>query len=230
MAIECNACNAIVIPKKDIAIGWVVFWVIVFWPAAIIYAITRQPVQCPSCGGKVYGNSAPSDLQDINLIPQQETHSKATENSGSGKVKHRPALQTKAAKTKTRSFSRREFKVAIVGESHYLRTLRRAKDSVKDYNGTGYINVILAREPANKFDENAIKVMTTDLETIGYLSRAKAKRYQKAFDVWANEGYLIKCQAKLVGGTKEKKNIGAWLDLETPKTIESAFQNRRAPK
>ena len=101
---------------------------------------------------------------------------------------------------------------------------------MKDYRGAGYIDVILAREPDNPFDGNAIKVMTADLEIIGYLSRDNAKRYQKAFDVWANEGYLIKCQAKLVGGTKEKKNIGAWLDLETPKTIESAFQNRRAPK
>ena len=77
MAIECNACNATVIPKKDIAIGWVIFWVIVFWPAAIIYVVTRQPIQCPSCGAKVYGDTNPSDRQDINLRSRNKrTHSR----------------------------------------------------------------------------------------------------------------------------------------------------------
>ena len=230
MAIECNACNATVIPKKDIAIGWVIFWVIVFWPAAIIYVVTRQPIQCPSCGAKVYGDTNPSDRQDTSLCPQQKGRPGTPKKASPDKPQDSPKPPVKDNGTKTRSFGMREFNLDIVGESHYLRTLQQVKSSVKDYRGAGYIDVILAREPDNPFDGNAIKVMTTDLETIGYLSRAKAKRYQKAFDVWANEGYLIKCQAKLVGGTKEKKNIGAWLDLETPKTIESAFQNRRAPK
>ena len=146
------------------------------------------------------------------------------------KVKHSPESETNADKHKSRSFSRRDFKLAIVGESHYLNTLQQAKKSVKDYAGVGYINVFLAREPDNKFDENAIKVMTTDLKTIGYLSRAKAKRYQTAFSLWEKAGYLIKCQAKLIGGDKKKKNIGAWLDLDTPKTIEYKFHNPRTRK
>ena len=219
MLMECISCNTKVVPKKSIANEWVIFWVVVFFPVAILYAITRKPEKCPNCGTKVVCNVNRSDGQDEISGLQEEISAE------SGKQ-----LNLAEAEHKTRSFSRRDFKLAIVGESHYLPTLRKAKGSVKDYAGAGYINVILSREPDNPYDENAIKVMTTDLETIGYLSRAKAKRYQTAFNLWEDEGYVIKCQAKLIGGDKRKKNIGAWLDLATPKTIESAFHSRRTRK
>ena len=79
---------------------------------------------------------------------------------------------------KTRSFKTRDFSLGIVGESHYQKTLTNAKRNSKDYGGISYINAVLSLEPENQYDQNAIVVATEQSETIGYLSRDDAKRYQ----------------------------------------------------
>ena len=132
-------------------------------------------------------------------------------------------------KLKTRAFSTRAFDLPIVGESSYQNALSRAMQGVKDYAGAGYIKAILAREPDNKYDANAVKVMTEDLETIGYLSRENAKNYQAAIELWEGAGYLIHCKARLSGGGRSK-NIGAWLDLGPPNMLEATFHNPKTRK
>lgn len=52
--VECGRCKTNVVPQKKTSIGWIIFWVIIFWPAAIIYALTRKDVSCPRCGANVY--------------------------------------------------------------------------------------------------------------------------------------------------------------------------------
>lgn len=131
---------------------------------------------------------------------------------------------------KSRSFGTEDFSMPIVGESHYLDALRRAKTSVKDYAGTGYIYVHLKREPENPYDSDAIKVMNDQDETLGYLSRTNAQKYQQAFELWECQRYAIRCKAKLVGGERGRPNIGAWLDLAPPKEIVERFHNPRMRK
>ena len=133
------------------------------------------------------------------------------------------------AKVKIRALGTRDFALPIVGESHYQDALRRAKAGAKDYAGAGYIKIILAREPDNRFDPNAVKVMTDDLATIGYLSRDNAVKYGPSIERWKSQGYLVRCEAKLSGGTKGKKTIGAWLDLAEPEEIAGTFDARRNP-
>ena len=139
-----------------------------------------------------------------------------------------PPLESKAVKT--RSFNTRAFSLGIVGESHYRKTLSNAKRSVKDYNGVAYINVILTLEPDNQYDPNAIVVTTEQLKTIGYLSRDDAKLYREAFELWASTGRSIRCQAKLVGEEGRKKDIGAWLDIDTPEAIVATFHDPKTRK
>ena len=129
--------------------------------------------------------------------------------------------------TKRRSFSTRDFEVPIVGESHYQRELLRAKASVKSYEGISYIEAILVREPDNKFDPNAVKVMTAESQTIGYLSRENAVRYGAALALWEDIGYQVKCRAKL-SAARQGKSVGAWLDLEAPEVISSTFRKQRS--
>ena len=140
------------------------------------------------------------------------------------KYESQQATKVKSEPT-TRSFSTRDFDLPIVGESHYQRPLSIAKKAVKDYNGKGYISVILAREPDNKYDTNAVKVMTEGMDTIGYLSRKNAKRYQEALELWEGEGYHVRCQAVLAGGVGSKTSIGAWLDLAQPEDIKAKFES-----
>ena len=132
---------------------------------------------------------------------------------------------------KTRVFSTRDFDLEIVGESNYQDALRQAQGEVKDYGGKAYITAIILREPENRFDSGAVKVMNGRLETIGYLSRETAAKYGQAFELWEAEGYSLRCQAVLVGGTGRRKSIGAWLDLATPaEAIELTFHDARTRK
>ena len=131
---------------------------------------------------------------------------------------------------KTRNFTTRDFSLPIVGESHYQANLGRTKKSLKDYGGTAYTYVHLQREPNNKDDANAIKVMNESDQTLGYLSREDAVRYNPALELWESKGYLIRCQAMLAGGTEEKPSIGAWLDLREPDAIEATFHNPETRK
>ena len=130
---------------------------------------------------------------------------------------------------KTRVFSTRDFDVAVVGESNYQDALRRSKREVKDYDGKAYITAIVVREPDNKFDSGAVKVMNGRLETIGYLSRPVAAKYGESIELWEAEGYSLRCQAVLAGGTGKRKNIGAWLDLASPDTLKRTFHEVQSP-
>ena len=139
-------------------------------------------------------------------------------------------LTPEAKAIKTRTFKTRDFSLGIVGESHYQKTLANAKRNAKDYKGVAYINVNLSLEPENQYDQNAIIVTTEQLETIGYLSREDAKRYNEAFNLWASTGRSIQCQAKLIGGKAHKKQIGAWLDIDTPDVIVATFHDPKTRK
>ena len=150
----------------------------------------------------------------------------ATDKARGAGIGARPGLNSRS-----RAFNTRDFSVEIVGESNYQPALKKARESVKDYAGTGYIKAVLAREPANQYDENAIVVMTDTMDTIGYLKRDLASEYQPAFALWEGAGYLLHCQAKLVNGRRGRRDIiGAWLDLATPKDIESVFHDPNTRK
>ena len=127
-------------------------------------------------------------------------------------LKHDAAERDKAEawkELKTRVFSTRDFAVEIVGESNYQDALRRSQGEVKDYGGKAYITAIVVREPENRFDTCAVKIMNGRLETIGYLSRETAAKYGQPIELWEAEGYSLRCQAVLVGGTGRRKSIGA---------------------
>ena len=131
---------------------------------------------------------------------------------------------------KTRVFSTRDFSVDIVGESNYQDALRNSSDGVKDYSGSAYITAVIAREPDNPYDSGAVKVMNGQLETVGYLARKLAAIYGPAIELWEANGYHIRCQAKLSGGEGKRRNIGAWLDLDTPEAIEAKFHDSSSRK
>ncbi len=138
------------------------------------------------------------------------------------------AEQTKQAEAwkelNTRVFSTRDFDLEIVGESNYQDALRRSKREAKDYGGRAYITAIVVREPDNKFDSAAVKVMNGRLETIGYLRREVAATYGESIELWETEGYSLRCEAVLVGGTGTRESIGAWLDFASPDTLKLTFQ------
>ncbi len=119
-----------------------------------------------------------------------------------------------------------DYVVPIAGESHYMAALKRAKGLAEDEDGKSVVTIVLQREPDNQFDKNAIKVFAViggQLEAVGYLSRDTAVEYRDAVEMWEAKGYYVSCKGALFGGTKQKPNIGVWLDLPNPEDVEEEY-------
>ena len=121
------------------------------------------------------------------------------------------------------------YSVPIVGESHYMAALKRAKRVALDEDDKSVITMVIQREPDNQFDKNAIKVCALigeALEAVGYFGRDTAEEYRDSVGLWEASGYYVSCKGALFGGTKGKPNIGVWLDLPDPDGIEEEYEKQ----
>ncbi len=92
--------------------------------------------------------------------------------------------------------------LGAVGESHYQPALRRAA------RGGRLCWATLLPEPDNPFDSNAVVVQIGG-ETVGYLTRSDARRYQRRLLALARG---LDVPAKLIGGEWGKPSFGVLLD------------------
>ncbi len=114
----------------------------------------------------------------------------------------------------------RGYFVQVVGESHYQDTLRALRaDSASEPNQT----VILSPEPENPHDTNAVAVTTFKADTIGYLAREEAARYQPTLLELRRRGLVAICSAKFHWPRDDARNISVYLDLESPMAVAAEF-------
>lgn len=101
-----------------------------------------------------------------------------------------------------------DFGQEIVGESNYFKILARCfKAGRQDTSGKrSYITVSLVLENHNKYDKNAVAVVS-DFGTVGYLPRADAKLYRKLHG--NNETHTTDAVIYSRDGTK----FGVWIDV-----------------
>jgi hypothetical protein len=98
-----------------------------------------------------------------------------------------------------------EFKLAIVGESHYQAALEKVcgpHDKAADERGLG----VFVEEPArlilddsNPYDQNAVRVELRG-EPVGYLSRGDAKAYRQYLQRQGAPTVVGLCMAQIRGG------------------------------
>jgi hypothetical protein len=105
----------------------------------------------------------------------------------------------------------------VVGESHYQEALRQtAAISTPGEHGRRSFTAVLAAEPSNPYDPNAIAVFSPRGK-IGYLSRDCALDYAEVFAEIKRRGYQGGgCQAYLIGGEPGKPSYGVTLRLADP--------------
>ncbi len=90
--------------------------------------------------------------------------------------------------------------VEVVGESHYKPELfklagRRRRDAADIP-----IVAVLVREPDNRYDSNAVKVVVNGYH-VGYLGRADAAAYAPLLDrLLATDGVHGACPGRIIGG------------------------------
>lgn len=116
-----------------------------------------------------------------------------------------------------------QFGLEVVGESQYQPAILRASRSARRQAGRRIIRVRVEREPTNPYDPQAVRVISNDGETVGYLSRESASSYQKALTEFEKAGLTVTCAASLFGGDAEKPTLGLYLDLLFPKKLKAAI-------
>lgn len=74
-------------------------------------------------------------------------------------------------------------------------------------------NILLVREPLNKYDKNAVAIFREkDHQQLGYASRNNAEWIARII----NDGGKIKAKIKkIIGGTAEKPSLGILIDVDT---------------
>ncbi len=95
----------------------------------------------------------------------------------------------------------------IVGESHYQGRLRNISALGRSFT------TMLMPEPTNAVDPNAIRVAADGADTVGYLSKEDAVHYAPVFELLTQHNRVGTCQARLTGGTGEKRSFGVLLNL-----------------
>ena len=87
----------------------------------------------------------------------------------------------------------------VAGESNYATEIKGLLPSALDEDGQDLIvDVLLVREPTNKFDRNAVSVRATT-GTVGYLPRQEAARYAPVLDALAENGRVAQTTARVWG-------------------------------
>lgn len=118
--------------------------------------------------------------------------------------KSRGSKKAPARSRATRAGPSGDCRLEIVGEGSYQRALRSIA-------GTGEVRhqCIASVEPedGNEYDNQAV-VVRVDGMTVGYLSKALARRYRR------DRGSVgTQCQAVIVGGGRDR-SLGVWLALD----------------
>ena len=54
MLLKCRTCESMVLPQKHVNPIWVIFWLVILWPVALIYFGMADHTKCPRCGKHVY--------------------------------------------------------------------------------------------------------------------------------------------------------------------------------
>jgi hypothetical protein len=107
--------------------------------------------------------------------------------------------------------------LGAVGESHYQDALSRTAAAGRVCWAT------LVPEPENPFDSNAVMVQIRG-ETVGYLSRTEARRYQRRLLALEQP---LQIPAKIIGGAQDKPSFGVLLDCRAAERLPKPKRARK---
>jgi hypothetical protein len=111
------------------------------------------------------------------------------------------------------------FGFEVVGEQSYQNRLRKVKAAGKA-NEHGHVTFAcqLRYEINSHTHSPAVRVDTSDGQTVGYFPQEQAKIYAAAIAKLEQGGDIAVCQGVLVGGEADKPSLGVYLDFK-PKLL-----------
>lgn len=116
-------------------------------------------------------------------------------------------MQRGVAPTRIVDFSAVNYqhRLEIRGESFYLTTLRQLLRQSDNWPAR------LVREPDNQYDRNAIAIHING-QIVGHVARDQAAELAGTLDALGRQGVTVEFDAVLCGGTRDKPNIGVFIN------------------
>ena len=111
------------------------------------------------------------------------------------------------------------FTVAVVGEEYAQAELSALSAGRRLKCEEVQFVAAVTPEPANRFDENAIRIDILNGAQLGYLSRDLAATYAGAMKSVTATGKQGVCRARLIGGTTDEPAMSVLLDLLDPQAL-----------
>jgi len=108
------------------------------------------------------------------------------------------------------------FELPVVGESHYQKAIESACGGPDTDGVDKIVEASLILEDSNPHDPRAVRVDIYN-RTVGYLSRADARRFRASLKPALSRTETITCKARIRGGWDrgegDRGNYGVWLNL-----------------
>jgi hypothetical protein len=120
------------------------------------------------------------------------------------------------------------FALAVVGEEYAQAELSALSAGRRLKGEEVQFVAAVTPEPANRFDENAIRIDILNGAQLGYLSRDLAAAYAGAMKSVAATGKQGVCRARLIGGTTDEPTMSVLLDLLDPQALLAKLSPDRA--
>jgi hypothetical protein len=156
--------------------------------------LPKAKSKCPSCGQAIYVKSGSVDGIRY-LLAESELAAFAAAMSAA--IDQEQAADLAALKASGYLYG--EAWVEVVGESHYQRELERIAGGRREDSVHLVVPALLQREPDNRHDRNAIRVVIEGL-TVGYISGDDAEEYQPLLKRLERQGRMAWVRATIVGG------------------------------
>ncbi len=111
------------------------------------------------------------------------------------------------------------FNFEVVGEQSYQNHLRKVSAGRAERGERVTFPCRLRYEINPRTHGPAVRVDTSDGQTLGHFPAAQAEVYAAAFHDLEHGGRVGECQGVLVGGQPDKPSLGVWLDFK-PKLLK----------
>lgn len=121
-----------------------------------------------------------------------------------------PTAAPRSYRPLTRLPSTGYFDLSVVGESFYTANLRNIVGGTHEVRHNCEATLVL--EDNNPHDSNAVRVEIGGLQ-VGHLPRSRAVKYRRLLSRIGGQP-AMSCAAVIVGGGRDRPNLGVWLDVD----------------
>jgi hypothetical protein len=112
------------------------------------------------------------------------------------------------------------YKLKVLAGPNYQNYLKSLCGGYSIKGSKQEVVAILHYENCNQSDKNTIRVVVNG-GTVGYLSPKHARLYRKRIEKTRQDGIVISCNARILGGKKvwffQKPDFSIWIDLPIKK-------------